>query len=92
MRFKLDENLPIILVSDLTQIGHEGTTCQAEGIAGNKDAVIATHAISEKRILITFDLDFSDIRKYPPGTHSGIVVLRTHNQDIPIVARPSQSY
>jgi predicted nuclease of predicted toxin-antitoxin system len=82
MRFKLDENLPAILASDLAHVGHDATTCQAEGIAGNKDAVIASHAASEGRILITFDLDFSDIRKYPPGTHPGIVVFRTHNQDI----------
>ena len=71
MRFKLDENLPAILASDLAQIGHDATTCQTEGIAGSKDAVIAAHAASEGRILITFDLDFSDIRKYPPGTHPG---------------------
>ena len=30
----------------------------------------------EGRILITQDLDFSDIRKFQPGTHYGIVVVR----------------
>jgi len=83
MRFKLDENVPAVLAADLAQIGHDAATCLSEGIAGSKDATIATHAASEGRILITFDLDFSDIRNYRPGTHSGIVVLRTHSQDIP---------
>lgn len=82
MRFKLDENLPAILSADLAKIGHDATTCQAEGIAGNKDATIAIHAASEGRILITFDLDSSDIRNYPPGTHPGIVVLRIHSHDV----------
>ncbi len=31
-------------------------------------------------MLITLDLDFADIRAYPPGTHPGIVVLRPRNQ------------
>ncbi len=82
MRFKLDENLPEKLAADLAQFGHDVATCLGEGIAGKKDAAIAGHAASEGRILITFDLDFSDIRNYPPGTHSGIVVLRIHSQDI----------
>jgi predicted nuclease of predicted toxin-antitoxin system len=47
MRFKLDENLPAIIASDLAHVGHDATTCQAEVTAGNKDAVIASHAASE---------------------------------------------
>jgi hypothetical protein len=30
----------------------------------------------EKRFFITLDLDFSDIRKFAPGTHPGILLLR----------------
>ncbi len=33
-------------------------------------------------MLVTFDLDFSDIGVYPPGAHSGIWVLRPHTQSI----------
>ena len=33
-------------------------------------------------MLITFDLDFSDIRLYPPASHSGVWVLRPHTQSI----------
>ena len=35
---------------------------------------------TEGRILITLDLDFSDIRAYPPGTYPGIWVLRPPKQ------------
>ena len=34
----------------------------------------------EKRALITLDTDFTDIRKYPPKEHYGIIVLRCANQ------------
>jgi hypothetical protein len=29
---------------------------------------------------MTFDLDFADVRHYPPGSHGGIVVFRLHDQ------------
>jgi predicted nuclease of predicted toxin-antitoxin system len=35
-----------------------------------------SEVIANGRFLITQDLDFSDIRKYPPGTHPGILLLR----------------
>jgi len=36
--------------------------------------------VAEERILITLDLDFSDIRAYPPGSCPGIWVLRPPKQ------------
>ena len=35
---------------------------------------------NEKRTLVTLDIDFSDIRTYPPRDHEGIIVLRVGNQ------------
>jgi predicted nuclease of predicted toxin-antitoxin system len=37
---------------------------------------------AENRILITLDLDFADIRLYPPSDHQGIWVLRPRSQSI----------
>src|SRR5688500_16026070 len=82
MRFKLDENQPEALVADLATAGHDAATCVQEGIADVGDPSIAAHAAAEGRILITFDLDFSDVRRYPPASHPGIVILRLHSQDI----------
>jgi len=31
--------------------------------------------------LVTLDLDFANIRAYPPGEHAGIIVLRSKRQD-----------
>ena len=34
---------------------------------------------------MTLDLDFANIRAYPPGEHPGIIVLRVKHQDKPTV-------
>ncbi|MCI0683227.1 MAG: DUF5615 family PIN-like protein [Gemmataceae bacterium] len=83
MRFKLDENLPASLVDDFKAAGLDAATCRDEGIEGAGDPAIAAHAVAEGRALITFDLDFADIRRYPPGAHPDILILRLHSQDIP---------
>ncbi len=36
---------------------------------------------TEQRVLITLDLDFADIRAYPPAEAAGIVVLRPFEPD-----------
>src|SRR5436305_14916812 len=82
MRFKLDENLPDTLVVDLQAGGHDAATCEQEAINGTGDDAILAHSTTEARILLTCDLDFSDIRRYPPGTHAGIVVFRLHTNEI----------
>jgi predicted nuclease of predicted toxin-antitoxin system len=82
MRFKFDENMPEGLIADIIAIGHDVETCAHEGIAGAGDPAIAAHSQQESRIIVTLDLDFADIRVYPPGTHPGIVVLRSKSPDV----------
>ena len=82
MRFKLGENLPVSLAADLQASGHDAETVFDENIQGADDPQIISHARAERRVLITFDLDFSDIRNYPPGSHPGIVVFRLASQDV----------
>jgi predicted nuclease of predicted toxin-antitoxin system len=76
MRIKLDENLPYTLVSLLESHGHDVHTVQIEGLAGSPDRDVWKAVQREMRLLITQDLDFSDTRKFAPGTHAGIVLLR----------------
>ncbi len=42
--------------------------------------------IAEDRILVTLDLDFSDIRAYPPGSYPGIWILRPPKQTFQAIA------
>lgn len=49
-------------------------------MGGKDDPVILAAAKTENRILLTFDLDFADVRHYPPGSHAWIAVFRLHDQ------------
>ncbi len=76
MRVKLDENLPIRLKALFERSGHDSATVLDEGMGGASDPDVAAACLAEERVLITQDLDFSDIRTYPPADYFGIVVLR----------------
>jgi len=47
-----------------------------EGLAGRDDAEVWEAAQESERFLITQDLDFSDIRRFTPGTHHGLLLVR----------------
>jgi predicted nuclease of predicted toxin-antitoxin system len=81
-RFKLDENLPREAAVLLRKAGHDVHTVLEERLGGNPDSRVFDTSRAEDRILVTFDLDFSDIRLYPPASHKGIWVLRPHTQSI----------
>lgn len=76
MNIKLDENLPERLVTVLSAFGHDVDTVRSEQLAGCDDAAVWSTAQSAGRFLITQDLDFSDLRRYTPGTHAGLLLLR----------------
>ena len=81
-RFKLDENLPRDTEALLRKAGHDVHTVLDEHLGGNPDPRVFGASRADDRILVTFDLDFSDIRRYPPASHKGIWVLRPHTQSI----------
>jgi predicted nuclease of predicted toxin-antitoxin system len=68
---KLDENLPEGLVAEFAALGHDVDNVRMEGLAGRNDEDVWTSTQAARRFLITQDLDFSDIRRFQPGTHHG---------------------
>lgn len=83
MRFKTDENLPDEVAALLRQHQHDALTVLDQRLGGHPDPDIAQVCRAEARALVTLDLDFSDIRQYPPADHPGIIVLRPASQTIP---------
>ena len=81
MKFKLDENMPVEATGLLRNQGHDAHSVYDEGLGGADDQSIAQAVRQEWRVLITLDLDFADIRRYPPSVYHGIVVLRLARQD-----------
>jgi predicted nuclease of predicted toxin-antitoxin system len=76
VKIKLDENLPARLVAILQRHGHEVDTVPGEQLGGRPDEQVWQAASREGRFLITQDLDFSDTRRFAPGTHAGLLLVR----------------
>ena len=80
MRFKVDENLPIDVAEVLRANGHDAMTIFDQEMVGERDPKVASVCKEENLAIITLDLDFSDIRTYPPGVYPGIIILRPRTQ------------
>jgi predicted nuclease of predicted toxin-antitoxin system len=73
VKFKIDENLPIEIAGLLRDAGYGATTVVDQGLGGSADPDIAFVYRNEDRVLVTLDMDFADIRTYPPNQHSGLI-------------------
>ncbi len=80
MRFKHDENLHPDRAEFLAKRGHDACTVRSQGLKGHPDDEIASVCRTEERVLVTLDLDFADVRRYPPQQSPGLIVLRLHNE------------
>ena len=81
MNFKIDENLPIEAADLLREAGHDAVTVAVQRLGGGPDSDVVRACRQEKRALVTLDLDFADIRTYPPADSHGVIVLRLRKQD-----------
>ncbi len=76
MKLKLDENLSRHLKLVLAELGHDVLTAADENLLSHPDTEIARAAKNEQRMLLTLDVEFADLRKYPPGSHPGVILFR----------------
>ena len=82
LRFKLDENIPGEVAALLRSSGHDAGTALEQQLGGCPDERLLRACKDEARILVTLDLDFGDIRTYPPASHAGVWVLRPNVQSV----------
>ena len=81
MRFKIDENLPVEVADELRLHNYDAVTVHEQFLQGYADDYIAKVCKNEERIFITLDLDFADIRAYPPQDYPVIIVFRLFHQN-----------
>ncbi|MEZ5980341.1 MAG: DUF5615 family PIN-like protein [Planctomycetota bacterium] len=81
VRFKVDENLPARSAASLRRAGHDAMSVAEQAMIGADDSRLFEACTAEGRVLVTLDLDFADIRAYPPRKGPGVVVLRVVSQD-----------
>jgi len=87
MRFELNENVPTSAKALLQDAGYDATIVAEEGLAGVSDRALAAACKDTGAVLISLDLDFANIREFPPGTHPGIIVFRLPRLDAESVSR-----
>ena len=89
MRFLIDANLPRSAIGTLTARGHHAEFARDIGLGAAPDAQIAERVRQTGAALLTRDLDFADVRHYPPeqyGASSYCAFLTT-----PLLQRSSPS-
>ena len=84
MRFKVDE-IPSKLPSCCAPPDTTPSPCSISNSAAAPIAPSATRSAMRSDPLLTLDLDFADIRAFPPGEYSGLIVLRLSVQAKPSV-------
>lgn len=90
MLLKLDENLGRSHAELLRNAGHQADRVYDESLSGATDSAVWERACAEGRFFITLDLDFADVRRYPPGSHAGIFLLRARSRSRPAVLQVLQ--
>ena len=59
MKFLADEDFPKPLVIKIRSLGYSVKTVQQKNLQGSSDEVVTTLSLKEKRIILTFDKNFS---------------------------------
>jgi predicted nuclease of predicted toxin-antitoxin system len=90
-RLKLDENFSPKMCERFTVAGHDAHSVVGEKLSGAADTDIYQVILAENRCLITFDLDFCNILRFPSEPTKGIIVVRPNRpitlQSIELIAK-----
>lgn len=84
-RFLVDEDLPRSLVPHLAAAGFAAEDVRNVGLRGKPDAAILEYAVARALVLLSGDMGFGNLLRFPLGSHAGIVITRFPNE-MPTVA------
>ncbi|MAF10696.1 hypothetical protein CMK11_09610 [Candidatus Poribacteria bacterium] len=87
-RLYANENFPLAAVEELRRLGHDVLTTQDAGQANRSvpDAEVLQFAVSQQRVLVTYNrTDFIDLH-YQDAVHEGIIVC-TVDADVRALAQ-----
>jgi predicted nuclease of predicted toxin-antitoxin system len=75
MRFLLDANIPRSAIAAVSRLGHQVEFARDIGLSAAPDTQVSQHARKTGAALVTRDLDFSDVRNYPPDLSSRLAIV-----------------
>jgi predicted nuclease of predicted toxin-antitoxin system len=67
MKFKLDENFGSRTQQLFQAYGHDVQTVRMQGLQGSSDMHLFEVCRVEQRCMVTLDLDFADVLRFPPS-------------------------
>jgi predicted nuclease of predicted toxin-antitoxin system len=76
----IDEDMPRSLGPELSKQGYEVKDIRDYGLRGATDGEVFHFAQQERAVLMTGDLGFGNILRFPLGEHFGVVVARFPNE------------
>lgn len=76
--FLVDENLPRPMSAALRASGYSAEHVFEAGLLGQPDPDIFAYAQAHQRTIISGDMDFVNITRFPPP-HAGIIIVRLPN-------------
>ena len=79
-RFLVDEDLPRSVTRELRSAGFDVADVRDVGLRGRTDKEVLAYAVREARAVITADVEFGNILRFPLGEHAGILVARFPNE------------
>ncbi len=78
-RFVIDEDMPRSTGKILKDNGNDVKDIQDYGLRGASDDEVYQFAQSNQAVLITGDMGFGNILRFPTGSHFGIVIINFPN-------------
>ncbi len=81
LRFLIDEDVPRSTTRVLRDAGFDAINVHEAGLQGKSDDLVFNFAQNENRLLITCDMGFSNILKFPPAENYGILVVRVPDSE-----------
>jgi len=80
LRFLVDEDLPRSLAIRLRAAGSPADDVRDVGLRGRPDGEVFAHGVAHGLTLLTADLGFANLLRFPLGTHRGIIVAHLPNE------------
>ena len=74
--FLVDEDLPWRLARALTATGLQALHVSDVGLRSRPDHEVLAYARAQGLAVVTCDLVYADLRRFPLGSHSGFIVVR----------------